>query len=205
VLGRVNSRISAGNVAPDFNAAASAAGCPRLRYLNGLRAQCFPMRASSQRGLDIRRPTPSEKEINLFHLQGPAWKRVPLADSAPRWAGLHRFWQKTSKMSWTQLWVCEEKGIRQARTFEQIRPRWRQIIPLKVGKLSGKYSTNDMKKPLIAILGIGLLSCAVQAGDKPATNQTAAAASSNFKSEKEKLSYAIGLSTGSNIKRNERR
>jgi FKBP-type peptidyl-prolyl cis-trans isomerase FklB len=78
-----------------------------------------------------------------------------------------------------------------------------QIIPLKVGRLSGKYSINDMKKPLIAILGVGLLSCAVQAEDKPATNQTATAESSTFKSDKEKLSYAIGLSTGSNIKRND--
>ncbi|EEF60700.1 FKBP-type peptidyl-prolyl isomerase domain protein [Pedosphaera parvula Ellin514] len=48
------------------------------------------------------------------------------------------------------------------------------------------------------MLGVGLLTCAVHAEDQKASDKKAA-----FKDDKEKVSYAIGLSTGGNIKRND--
>jgi FKBP-type peptidyl-prolyl cis-trans isomerase FklB len=55
-----------------------------------------------------------------------------------------------------------------------------------------------MKKQLLALMGIGLLACAVQAQDQKAEEKKSA-----FKDDKEKVSYAIGLSTGMNVKRND--
>src|SRR4051812_21335712 len=70
-----------------------------------------------------------------------------------------------------------------------------QIIRLKVNELSRKYSPNDMKKQLIVILGLGVLACAVQAEDKKADDKL-----SPFKSEKEKISYAIGMNVAGGLK-----
>jgi FKBP-type peptidyl-prolyl cis-trans isomerase FklB len=52
-----------------------------------------------------------------------------------------------------------------------------------------------MKKHLLAILGLGLLVGAAQAQDKQADDKKA------FKTDKEKISYAIGMSTGGGWKR----
>jgi FKBP-type peptidyl-prolyl cis-trans isomerase FklB len=54
-----------------------------------------------------------------------------------------------------------------------------------------------MKQHLLAVLGLGLLVGAAQAQDKQADDKKA------FKNEREKVSYAIGMSTGASWKRNE--
>jgi FKBP-type peptidyl-prolyl cis-trans isomerase FklB len=70
-----------------------------------------------------------------------------------------------------------------------------QIIPLKVGTLSRKYSANDMKKQSLVILGLALLTSVVQAEDKKADEKQ-----TPFKTEKEKISYAIGMNVGGGLK-----
>src|SRR5437588_7737426 len=54
-----------------------------------------------------------------------------------------------------------------------------------------------MKKHLLAIVGLGLLAGAVQAQDKQADDKKV------FKTDKEKISYAIGMNTGLGLKRSE--
>jgi hypothetical protein len=66
VLARVNSRISAGNLAPDFSAAASTAGCPVHRSVDGLGAQFFFMRTIMPEGVGHPPSNPPGKLFTIL-------------------------------------------------------------------------------------------------------------------------------------------
>jgi hypothetical protein len=74
----------------------------------------FSFGQSSQRGLDIRRPTPKENDLILFVSQTPTGKRVPWTDSSRRQSGWHQFWQKRAKTSWIRRLGKQVKKVKKS-------------------------------------------------------------------------------------------
>ena len=81
-------------------------------------------------------------------------------------------------------------SLRLAGTLRELKPRASGQHTAADG--AGQMQTLKMKFKTIAFLTVGILTCHVQAEDKPA-----------FKDQKDKLSYSIGMNWGSSLKRDE--